>query len=70
MDEAESLCEQIAILHHGRLVAIGSPAELEAAVGAEATMDDVFVKFTGGSIDERGGYRDVARSRRTTERLR
>lgn len=70
MDEAESLCEQLAILQHGRLVGMGSPAELKAAVGEGATMDDVFVRFSGGSIDEGGEYRDVARGRRTTERLR
>jgi ABC-2 type transport system ATP-binding protein len=70
MEEAEALCEQIAILHQGRLVATGTPAELELSIDDKATMDDVFVKYTGGRIDEGGGYRDVARARRTTERLR
>jgi ABC-2 type transport system ATP-binding protein len=70
MDEAESLCERIAILYQGRLVASGAPEELKRSVGENATMDDVFVRYTGGRIEERGGYRDVARTRRTTERLR
>jgi ABC-2 type transport system ATP-binding protein len=70
MDEAEALCERIAIMHQGRLVASGTAEELKSSIGDEATMEEVFVKYTGGRIDERGGYRDVARTRRTTERLR
>jgi ABC-2 type transport system ATP-binding protein len=69
MDEAEALCDRIAIMHAGRVVASGSPAELRAAVGPEATMDDVFVHFTGGAVDEGGTYREVARARRTARRL-
>ncbi|HXK23361.1 MAG TPA: ATP-binding cassette domain-containing protein [Myxococcota bacterium] len=70
MDEAEALCERIAIMHQGRLVALGTPEELKSATGQDATMDDVFVHYTGKAIDARGTYRDVARTRRTTERLR
>jgi ABC-2 type transport system ATP-binding protein len=70
MDEAETLCEKIAIMHEGRLVVSGTPDELKSSIGEEATMDDVFVTYTGGRIDERGGYRDAARARRTAQRLR
>jgi len=69
MDEAEELCERIAIMHQGRIVALGTPAELKAAVGDEASMDDVFVHFTGGAVDEGGTYREAARTRRTAHRL-
>jgi ABC-2 type transport system ATP-binding protein len=69
MDEAEALCERIAIMHHGRVVALDDPAELKSAVGTAATMDDVFVHFTGGAVDEGGTYREVARTRRTAKRL-
>lgn len=69
MDEAEVLCETIAIMHSGRLVALGAPAELKSNLGADATMDDVFVHFTGGAVDEGGTYREVARARRTAQRL-
>jgi ABC-2 type transport system ATP-binding protein len=69
MDEAEALCQRLAIMHQGRIVALGSPSELEAAVGEGATMDDVFVHLTGGAVDEGGRYRDVARTRRTARRL-
>jgi ABC-2 type transport system ATP-binding protein len=69
MDEAEALCQRLAIMHQGRVVALGSPADLKAAVGDSATMDDVFVHFTGADVDEGGTYRDVARIRRTARRL-
>jgi len=69
MDEADVLCETIAVMHHGRIVALGPPVELKAAVGEDATMDDVFVHFTGGAVDEGGSYREVARARRTARRL-
>ncbi len=69
MDEAEALCERIAIMHKGRVVALGTSTELQVAVGVDATMDDVFVHFTGGAVDERGTYREIARTRRTAHRL-
>jgi ABC-2 type transport system ATP-binding protein len=69
MEEARELCERVAIMHAGRVVALGTPAELQSAVGPEATMDDVFVHFTGGPVDEGGTYREVARTRRTAQRL-
>jgi len=42
MEEAEELCDRIALIAHGRIVAVGSPVELKAAVGPNATLDDVF----------------------------
>jgi ABC-2 type transport system ATP-binding protein len=69
MDEADALCERISIMHRGRVVALGSPAELKAAVGGGATLDDVFVHFTGSAVDAGGTYREVARTRRTARRL-
>ncbi|MGB7124516.1 MAG: ATP-binding cassette domain-containing protein [Thermoplasmata archaeon] len=35
MEEADQLCERLAILDHGRLVALGTPRELKAAIGAD-----------------------------------
>ena len=42
--EAERLCDRIAILHQGRLLANGSLAELRASTGA-VELDDVFMKL-------------------------
>ena len=35
MDEAERLCDRVAIVDHGRIIALGTPRELIASVGAE-----------------------------------
>ena len=51
MEEAEILCDRVAIIDHGRLIALGSPAELRAAHGA-ANLEEVFLKLTGRSIRE------------------
>ncbi len=69
MEEADELCDGVAIMHLGRIAASGSPAALKARVGAGATLDDAFVHFTGDSIETGGTYRDAARTRRTARRL-
>ena len=69
MDEADELCDRIALMHHGRVRVIGTPAELKADIGRAATLDDVFRRFTGGALDEEGSMRDVRSARRTARRL-
>jgi len=44
IEEAEHLCDRVAILHHGRLRACGPPAEL---IGARrASLEDVLIELT------------------------
>ena len=69
MEEAETLSDQLAILHVGRVSVVGKPAELRAGLGADATMDDVFAHYAGGLIHEGGTFREVAQTRRTAHRL-
>jgi ABC-2 type transport system ATP-binding protein len=69
MEEVDELCDSVAILHQGRLAASGSPAALKAAVSENATMTEVFAYFSGGSIDDGGGYRDARQARMTARRL-
>lgn len=38
MDEAEALCDRIAIIDHGRIVVVGTPAELKASVGGQSVV--------------------------------
>ena len=70
MEEADALCDVVAIMRDGRLVAMGTPVELKAGVGLHATLDDVFILYSGeaGEAEERG-LREVARTRRTARRL-
>jgi len=69
MEEADELSETIAIMNLGHVVAIGSPRSLKAEVGPQANLDDVFIHYAGGSIEQGGNYRDIARTRRTASRL-
>ncbi len=70
MEEADSLCDRIAILHLGHTMALGSPDELKVASGlSDATLDDVFAYYTGNTLESGGSYRDTARTRRTARRL-
>jgi ABC-2 type transport system ATP-binding protein len=39
MDEAEKLCDRVAIVDHGRVIALGSPRELIASLGAEHVVE-------------------------------
>jgi ABC-2 type transport system ATP-binding protein len=39
MDEAERLCERVAIMDHGRIISLGSPQQLIASVGGEHIVE-------------------------------
>jgi ABC-2 type transport system ATP-binding protein len=69
MDEANRLCETVAFMHRGKLAGLGTPRELKANTGPEATLDDVFIELTGNAPGEAGSYREVERVRRTAARL-
>lgn len=65
MNEIDEFCDRIALIANGRIVAVGTPAELKAKVGPDATLDDVFVRLVTPTDGEReGSYGDVRRTRR------
>lgn len=51
MEEAEVLCDRVAIIDQGRLIALGTPAELKTAHGAK-DLEEVFLLLTGRRIRE------------------
>ncbi|HEY7190798.1 MAG TPA: ATP-binding cassette domain-containing protein [Vicinamibacterales bacterium] len=70
MDEADALCDQLAILHRGAVVVVGSPIQLKASLATpNATLDDVFVRYAGDAFETGGSYRDVSRTRSTARRV-
>jgi ABC-2 type transport system ATP-binding protein len=46
MDEAEFLCDRVAVMDAGRVLEVGSPAELVSRFGTR-TLEDVFLHLTG-----------------------
>ena len=48
MDEAESLCDRLAILDHGRILRSGTPAELIASLGIPSVVE---LSFEGAAPD-------------------
>ena len=82
MDEADQYCDRVALMHHGRIRALGTPDELREglgerrrAAGAAATdplptLEDVFRDVAGSGLDDQaGGFRDVRSTRRTAHRV-
>ncbi|OIQ89901.1 daunorubicin/doxorubicin resistance ATP-binding protein DrrA [mine drainage metagenome] len=69
MDEADAICDELGILHEGRMAVTGRPADLKAALGPDATLDMVFAAHSGGTIDAGGSYLDVRQSRNAAHRL-
>lgn len=70
MDEADALCRRIAIMHLGKVAALGTPAELKASIGGNgATLDQVFAHYTGAELELGGSFRETSRTRRNARRL-
>jgi len=72
MQEADTLCDRVALMHHGQLQAVGSPEELKQKVSAEATLEDVFRHYAGSELGEdtsRTGFRTIRSTRRTARRV-
>jgi ABC-2 type transport system ATP-binding protein len=62
MEEAQAICDRVAIIDHGKLQAVASPDELIAqhrddprvlaVAHGEVTLEDVFIGLTGSDIRE------------------
>jgi ABC-2 type transport system ATP-binding protein len=61
MEEAERLCDRVAIVDHGHVIALGTPNELMESIDVShlpppeprkttATLEDVFVSLTGRTL--------------------
>ncbi|MEY9874659.1 ABC-2 type transport system ATP-binding protein [Streptacidiphilus sp. MAP12-33] len=81
MDEADEHCGRVALMHRGRIRAMGPPADLRAELAAQlgadpdrVSLEDVFRHHAGAGLtgadrpDEGGDFRDVRRSRAAARR--
>ncbi|MFF2848006.1 ABC transporter ATP-binding protein [Streptomyces sp. NPDC058001] len=82
MDEADQYCDRVALMHRGRVRALGTSAELrtglkerrgaagEATTDELPTLEDVFRDIAGSGLDDQSGdFRDVRSTRRTATRV-
>lgn len=70
MDEADDLCQRIAILHRGQVAAIDTPASLKASLnGGHATLDEVFAHYAGTEAVEGSSYLEISRTRVDARRV-
>ncbi|MEX2161637.1 MAG: ATP-binding cassette domain-containing protein [Anaerolineales bacterium] len=70
MEEADGLCQRIAIMHRGQVAAVGAPAELKAGLnGGSATLDEVFAHYAGAEIEAGGSYVATSRIRHDARRV-
>jgi len=60
MDEADKLCDRIAIVDHGKLVALDSPLKLKASIPGKNVLEVSFSKIPEGWIDVLKGLAEVA----------
>ncbi|MHC5537947.1 ABC transporter ATP-binding protein, partial [Singulisphaera rosea] len=57
MDEAERLCDRVAIIDHGKVIALGSPAELISKLGGEHVVE--FAVAGEGNAPEPSSFGDL-----------
>ena len=72
MEEADALCDRVALMHGGRIRQMGEPTELKASLGPGASLEDVFASMTADATDETeqpGSLRNVLSTRRTVRRV-
>jgi ABC-2 type transport system ATP-binding protein len=75
MEEADALCDRVALMHHGVLRAVGSPTDLKTEIRTDAepnpTLEDVFRHYAGEDLTDdtaRRGLNEIRSSRRTARR--
>jgi ABC-2 type transport system ATP-binding protein len=70
LEEADSLCDRVAIMHGGSVMVTGTPTALKASLDkSDATLEDVFIHYTGDQLTSGVSYRETSRIRRTAQRL-
>ena len=52
MEEADRLCDRIAIMDGGQIIRMDKPRQLKSEIGSpdQVTLEDVFLKLTGRSL--------------------
>jgi ABC-2 type transport system ATP-binding protein len=69
MEEADALCDRVALMHRGELRAVGTPAKLKSTVSAHATLEDVFRHYAASELEEDEAESSSIREIRSTRKV-
>ncbi|MEP7022125.1 MAG: ABC transporter ATP-binding protein [Pseudonocardiales bacterium] len=69
MEEADALCERLAIIDHGKVLAEGTPAELKSSLGAATVVNVTFAEDPAPLLQQVGGLPSVARVEQSARTL-
>jgi ABC-2 type transport system ATP-binding protein len=50
MEEADALCDRVALMHRGELRAVGTPTKLKSTLSPAATLEDVFRHYAASDL--------------------
>ncbi|BBX40759.1 ABC transporter ATP-binding protein [Mycobacterium simiae] len=71
MEEADALCDRVALMHRGVLRAVGTPADLKSKVSPAASLEDVFRHYASSDLHgdpsappEQAEFRQIRSSRK------
>jgi len=70
MEEADYLCERVAIMDRGKVIALDSPAKLKRSIGKLEVIEVKARKVTKKVLNELRKLKGVRKAARTTEGLR
>lgn len=70
MEEADALCQRVAVMDHGRILADGSPADLKRSIGADTVVTLVFEGDAAVVADRAERLEGVDRVERDGSRIR
>ena len=69
MDEAQQLCDRVAVVDRGKVIALGSPAELIRSLGAEHFVEVEAASFAAVTAADLVALPDVVAHERAPTRL-
>jgi ABC-2 type transport system ATP-binding protein len=78
MEEADALCDRVALMHRGQLRAVGTPDKLKSQiskVSPGATLEDVFRHYAASGLDDEessesgSGIREIRTARKVARRV-
>jgi ABC-2 type transport system ATP-binding protein len=69
MEEADALCDRVALMHRGQLRAVGTPDKLKSTVSPGASLEDVFRHYAASGLDDESESGSSIREIRTTRKV-